>query len=507
MNRTEFESHLQKVLEGTSSREEFEEFEKELRRSLRARTIYREACLLESAIRSHSEQELDQDPAFRKTVLPVKEYLARQRRKTLFLAFSAAAILMLCVGITLHFFRTRDLGPAVSMRFTPESRFTIIRKNPDVDSPSHLGEGDRINLTVGTTEFTFSSGATAIINGPALLQVIDPLKLRMEYGAGYFDVPKEAIGFRVEIPGAEVVDLGTRFGIESRQENAALPEVHVFKGSVQIFAKNGLRKIKTLHAEEAVRISIAGRLVKIPVDPKRFHTALPYGLPHLTFSLEPGVTSVTGSLPSASAVKVNISDDGPSFVPGIKGMAASFSGASSPIVTDWTVPVSMRPLTICAWIRQEPDLPHRQFQTIVGWGDASEGSATKVELLLRKETPQDAAKLQLTFGTTSYTGQRDLADGRWHHIAAVVSEKRGPWDEGNVWLYVDGMLEQVQTANLKALVPLHTGQRQARPHPLMIGHLPQEWNGRYFRGEIDELTIYEIALWDKKINELSNPPE
>lgn len=92
--------------------------------------------------------------------------------------------------------------------------------------------GTPVRLDSGVVELTFISGAKAAVQGPAEFKCIDGNSLELHQGKLSAEVPPPAKGFSVHTPNATVVDLGTRFGLNTSGTNSS--EVDVFEGKVQV---------------------------------------------------------------------------------------------------------------------------------------------------------------------------------------------------------------------------------------------------------------------------------
>ena len=91
-----------------------------------------------------------------------------------------------------------------------------------------LTAGQTIELTGGVAEITFSRGARVLLEAPATLTIRTDNSAYLEGGKVVAKVPKEAWGFTVLTPWAEVVDLGTEFAVQSDANGQG--EAHVFSG-------------------------------------------------------------------------------------------------------------------------------------------------------------------------------------------------------------------------------------------------------------------------------------
>ncbi|HEX6962606.1 MAG TPA: FecR domain-containing protein [Lacipirellula sp.] len=93
-----------------------------------------------------------------------------------------------------------------------------------------LHAGSRIALESGVARVTFESGAEALLKGPCDFIVDNAMHGTIRYGRVSVTAPKRAYGFRIRAPNAEVIDLGTEFGVAVDQGGHS--EVHVFSGEV-----------------------------------------------------------------------------------------------------------------------------------------------------------------------------------------------------------------------------------------------------------------------------------
>jgi hypothetical protein len=89
-----------------------------------------------------------------------------------------------------------------------------------------------VHLEAGVVELAFASGAKAAVEGPAELQLTDRNGIELKQGKLSAEVPPPAAGFTVRTPNATVIDLGTRFGVNTKGKNSS--EVDVFEGKVHV---------------------------------------------------------------------------------------------------------------------------------------------------------------------------------------------------------------------------------------------------------------------------------
>ena len=104
--------------------------------------------------------------------------------------------------------------------------------DPDckLDYGQQLSEGSRLALNKGIARITFESGAVATLEGPCDFTVDNAMHGTIRGGRVSVTAPKRAYGFRIRSPNAEVIDLGTTFGVAVDERGNS--EVHVFDGEV-----------------------------------------------------------------------------------------------------------------------------------------------------------------------------------------------------------------------------------------------------------------------------------
>jgi hypothetical protein len=93
-----------------------------------------------------------------------------------------------------------------------------------------LAEGTRVALRSGVIRIMFESGAEAVLQGPCDFTVDNAMHGTIRSGRVAVTAPKRAYGFRIRSPNAEVIDLGTEFGVNF--DDGGNSEVHVFSGEV-----------------------------------------------------------------------------------------------------------------------------------------------------------------------------------------------------------------------------------------------------------------------------------
>ncbi|MFC3123229.1 LamG-like jellyroll fold domain-containing protein [Agaribacter flavus] len=107
-------------------------------------------------------------------------------------------------------------------------------------SPFRSGEAitpGELKIDQGFLELEFYQGALLKIAGPAHLDIIDEQRVKLHTGKVMTDVPTVAIGFTIDTPNSEVVDLGTAIGVSVDANGDS--QVHVFDGLVEARTESG----------------------------------------------------------------------------------------------------------------------------------------------------------------------------------------------------------------------------------------------------------------------------
>lgn len=502
MKRMEFEQLAQRVLEGLGTAEEVGRLEVELQRDGELRRVYRETFLMDEML---EQAAVEGDAVPLQPVVPVEALLRRQRRKAVSVAVAAAAALVLAVGLGLHFIWL-DPAPMLSTQAAPNTIWDVRSAEGKSAEAGDLKAGDEIRVQAGTVELEFSSGVRGIVQGPARMVVDGADRLSLSYGTGRFQVPKGAEGFKVRSRRLDVVDLGTDFGMVIPEKATLAPEVHVFQGRVRASAVGGVAETREFVGGDAARVGVTGRFEMIEPDRGRFFTELPDDLPYLRLGFEPvegGRFGVMGNHPAVS--EIHASGEGKVITTdGIRGRAVRFGKPGSRITTDWKGTLGDAPRTMAAWIRLPQGKPHRRYQTLAGWGDPTIGFAGKCELLVIRPGRRSGSFARLSFDQFLFTGTTDLADGRWHHVAAVYDGGRGSGEvKDRVRLYVDGVKEPLHPRLTEVTSLPKEPQTREGGFPLVIGDLPVRDEVRTFQGEIDEVVIFEAALDEDRIRQLA----
>lgn len=137
---------------------------------------------------------------------------------------------------------------------------------------------ERLTVRTGLVRLALPDEITVDIIAPATVAFLAPMHLQVSSGQVTAEVGERGHGFRIDTPTAQVVDLGTRFGVAVDAQGRS--DVVVFKGTVEVrSAQAGADEVpQRLIGGEALRMA-AGRpgepLQQIVVDAlnRRWSTA------------------------------------------------------------------------------------------------------------------------------------------------------------------------------------------------------------------------------------------
>jgi hypothetical protein len=160
--------------------------------------------------------------------------------------------------------------------------------------------------------------------------------------------------------------------------------------------------------------------------------------------------------------------NGAGWTAGIRGTAVSLDGVDDYVSIANSFRLTSANFTLDAWIKGDPGM--EQFGRIL-----DSGYATGFAL------GRNGGGRQVLFefrGSPYLISNADAIDNNWHHVAVVKSG-------GTATLYVDGAVQASVAVNAEA--PTNT-------LPLFIGYNPGEGTRGHWKGQLDEVRIYDRAL-------------
>lgn len=201
---------------------------------------------------------------------------------------AAAAILLMAAGVAAGLYwgrgpraplssnRLAHAAPATQPASAPAIPPAVARPEPVahltaladaiIDDPAQrrpgapLMPGAVLKLSRGAVEVTCANGAVLVIEGPALMRMIDPNTVALDRGKLCARVPHGNGRFRVTASKLTVTDLGTEFGVDVSSDGVAL--THVFEGRVSVAAPDPAKgqeaAVRLLQRDQTARCPVAG---------------------------------------------------------------------------------------------------------------------------------------------------------------------------------------------------------------------------------------------------------
>lgn len=425
-----------------------------------------------------------------------------RRRRQAFISLATAAAFVLIAGITLRFFLTPPHKPLASIESSPGT--ILLQTDGTPFTATSLNPGTSLTLQQGVIKLTLANRVDTIIEGPATFSIPSPNTFRIHSGHSWFHVPPAAQGFRVVTNDIEVIDLGTEFGIDLREDIP--PQVHCLKGKIEARSKIGNKQSLTLTAGQAATLNPIGHWISTPASSNKFRTTLPASLPRLrlTFDRLNGENlHIDGNIIGLHSARAFLRfPENANLVPGIRGRALEFDGRSNFVETTWPGISGTAARTLSLWCRIPPNSIPNSAPPLAVWGNP-EGSSNRKFKAALVSNKEGHTNLRLSFGQMLINGTTALNDDQWHHLAIVY---RGNDSQGNpdFSLYIDGAKELTST-RLMSEAPIATDTTSPLSLNLSIGRyeLPTSANP-YLRATLDEFQIIAGALDDAEILRLAN---
>jgi len=177
----------------------------------------------------------------------------------------------------------------------------------------------------------------------------------------------------------------------------------------------------------------------------------------------------------------------PLWVSGIQGGALEFSGGNHVAVPGYDGILGTHARTSVAWVNVT-----KTSASIITWGPT--GGGTKWVM----RTHNGPATIRLECGQGNTCGTTDLADGEWHHVAAILEDDGTP-DVSEVIFYVDGHLDPIAPGGLSGAMNTSSGGEFRIAYDLNNAN-------RTYVGLIDDVYVYDRALNADEIRDLMENP-
>ncbi len=502
-----FDQLLARISEGGLSLEERERLGALMAGSEALRKRYLEHCQMHAILRSEHGLLTGWSP-------PSDEgwRLSRaSRSKTL----RRAGAVLLAVAASIAVFVWLPGGPAPGDPAAPPrgEPVAVLTKSvgasfaAGIDGVQSPAEGVEIRqgfyeLQKGLIEIEYRTGALLVLQGPSAFTLIDGASVRLDSGQVAAHIPEAAKGFRIDSPGAKVIDLGTDFGVRAfKGQNS---EVHVFEGEVVVDLQGDLGPLADdlhLTTGQAARIDyLTGMPSGIDLDDQRFvrnlrETAAKYAdlvlqmNPAVYYRMEPSKdgTMLLDSAGGEYHARIKFGRrNQPIWTMGRIGSAFCLGGPSEKTYAsvDRYPQAQGNELSAAAWVyaRSRP----RWASIAKNWagGDFDRGQLHFG--LYNDEGSLEAHIVDSSGEEIIVKDSKPLRLNVWHHVAFVA-------DGENIRLFLNG--DQIDS---KPYVEL-----QKNPEILALaigtklnlaGDAPEERDFNMWDGYIDELAVFNHAL-------------
>lgn len=176
------------------------------------------------------------------------------------------------------------------------------RTNEDRYAVGDLLAKNQLEFHSGVIHIRFNSGASVAVQGPAKFEIIDDNHGFLYEGQIAVHVPQNAIGFQVDTPQAEVVDLGTEFGLHVDPHGES--QLHVFSGEVEYSAAGSKSQRVSLTTGLAVAVDSNGDARPVELKERSFEvprkvlwTRYPYSMSISTQFIAGNSSEIAGGVP------------------------------------------------------------------------------------------------------------------------------------------------------------------------------------------------------------------
>ncbi|MCE9557296.1 MAG: FecR domain-containing protein [Planctomycetes bacterium] len=436
-----------------------------------------------------------------------------------------------------------ELIRTVEARWAASTQITHpTHQQPLVDGAA-LYAGQELQLTQGTAEVRFSTGATVILQGPATF-VVSPIPhstLRIPPSQGFLSrgkltahVPEAGRGFRIRTPLAMVTDFGTRFvlSVDAAGENVSVSEGLVqFEPNNAAIARGELSppvdakptpraEPVLLRAGQEARIDTAtGQVVRTSAEDYRKYVLSLNPDIYLPMERAEQALGARGQpdgesnqqseiIHQNSAIHNLSSPDRPGmlhaegthapFMSGRVGEALQFRGGQfGDYVQVPFEPSKQETFTFSAWVWLDPSTPSDRFIASDYWTTSRSGFGLAVND--KGQLYVAVAQMVQKVRSAPLTMSEDYAFpvGAWQQVAFVADRQSSTFT-----LYRNG-----QPVAMRNGVGLSIPWRPERP-PLYIGvsafGMTRPEQLRCWPGKIDEVAVWRRALSPDEITQLYN---
>ena len=376
----------------------------------------------------------------------------------------------------------------------------------------HYNDGDTLQVGSGLVELDLPGRGRMIVEGPTELTFTNATHANLVSGRIHLRVTENGRGYRLKTPKGVIVDLGTEFGVAVNRDSGTV-ETHVLDGEVEALVDD---RSAPIHLKKNEALLQSGSLKRrFQAEQSLFYTSLPpihvgsVGMVH--WSLEPGSDNIV------NAQTQTLSEQGadlklrghPQLTEGPFGNALQFDGKGTYAETSYRGVKGNMPRTVAFWVNVPSDFKTSQAFAMVSWGDFKQENPGAVWQISINPVKQDGliGRLRLGVHGGQVIGSTDLRDDQWHHVAVILYPAEQASLGQQVLLYVDGKLESLSNRVLNTI----DTEVETSSHGVWLGRdvNTSKVKDGFFRGKIDEVYIFDVALSQEEIQTLmerNEPP-
>jgi|JI6StandDraft_1071083.scaffolds.fasta_scaffold07358_3 hypothetical protein len=242
---SEFHTLVTAVLDGTATPEQQRQLADHLRADAVLRAEYVTQMRLDAWLRFTNGAAVKEKPV----AVPNRPRFRMNR-------IMAAAAAFLMMGVTALWWSNRGV------------EVEIVQSSGDAAQEWSAGEQVRLGhlkMTKGHVQMRLTSGVLLDVAAPVEMQFVNAMHVRVSFGQVTADVGERGKGFIVDTAQTQVVDLGTKFGVDVAQSGHT--DIVVFQGEVELFDHKTKRTQNTpmtkLVEGEAVRVDARQQMSRI----------------------------------------------------------------------------------------------------------------------------------------------------------------------------------------------------------------------------------------------------
>lgn len=394
----------------------------------------------------------------------------------------------------------------------------------------HWLSAGKLDLKQGVVEVTYDSGASVTLQGPAIYYIQNDNRGFLESGK-IKALTSELASLEIHTPSGILKNSSAEVGVSHLEGET---ELHVFEG--EAFALCAVDVNEQWHdVQRGDAIALTAKdsrpvYEKKKADINQFAWAAPSAVRreplsyvHWTFNTIKGNTFVSSSrgFDFAKPRKATLQDfsgyNQHSWQSdGVFGKALSLSGGNRFVTTNFAGISGSKARTIAFWVRlpkiEEGEKVARRETSMLAWGRNERGHRTQIKTRKLMNQKIHSLRTDVSWGYTA--GETHLHDGQWHHICVVFTGDEASDSATHILQYVDGRLEQqkstisspIDTKNGKNAIPVTLGlSLEGQGQKSLKEFKKMAQNGvdlQTFRGEMDELFIFDDALTPREIQML-----